>query len=64
MHMPTVKESSSRPRVAGKFLLHSGKKFWVRGVTYGTFRPQVDAYRMSRVAMGPDTDLIEALAAR
>jgi GT2 family glycosyltransferase len=29
----------SRPRVAGKFLELDGEKFWVRGVTYGTFRP-------------------------
>jgi GT2 family glycosyltransferase len=29
----------SRPRIAGKFLELDGEKFWVRGVTYGTFRP-------------------------
>jgi GT2 family glycosyltransferase len=31
-----------RPRVRGKFLYVGDEKFWVRGVTYGTFRP--DAY--------------------
>ena len=28
-----------RPTVAGKFLFVGEKKLWVRGVTYGTFRP-------------------------
>jgi GT2 family glycosyltransferase len=28
-----------RPRVAGKFIFVGNEKFWVRGVTYGTFRP-------------------------
>ncbi len=28
-----------RPRVAGKFIFVGDKKFWIRGVTYGTFRP-------------------------
>src|SRR5213593_4036492 len=28
-----------RPTAAGKFLVNSGKKLWIRGVTYGTFRP-------------------------
>ena len=28
-----------RPRPSGKFLYVRGQKFWVRGVTYGTFRP-------------------------
>ncbi len=28
-----------RPIVKGKFLFIKNKKFWIRGVTYGTFRP-------------------------
>jgi hypothetical protein len=28
-----------RPRVHGKFLFVADQKFWVRGVTYGTFKP-------------------------
>jgi GT2 family glycosyltransferase len=32
---------SQRPRAAGKFLFVGSEKFWVRGVTYGTFRPDV-----------------------
>src|SRR2546426_11851802 len=28
-----------RPRVRGKFLFAGEEKFYVRGVTYGTFRP-------------------------
>src|SRR2546428_9664067 len=27
-----------RPTAAGKFLVYSGKKVWIRGGTYGTFR--------------------------
>src|SRR2546428_7825410 len=30
-----------RPRVSGKFLYIGKKKLWVRGVTYGAFRPDV-----------------------
>jgi cellulose synthase/poly-beta-1,6-N-acetylglucosamine synthase-like glycosyltransferase len=30
-----------RPTVSGKFLANSGSKLWIRGVTYGTFRPRV-----------------------
>ncbi len=29
-----------RPRAGGKFLFVGAQKLWVRGVTYGTFRPQ------------------------
>src|SRR5713101_5742178 len=28
-----------RPRVHGKFLFVGTEKFWIRGVTYGTFKP-------------------------
>src|SRR6516164_3043603 len=28
-----------RPQAIGKFLFVGGEKFWVRGVTYGTFQP-------------------------
>src|SRR5919198_2704058 len=31
-----------RPRAAGKFLYVGDEKFWVRGVTYGTFRLGAD----------------------
>jgi GT2 family glycosyltransferase len=31
--------SFHRPTTAGKFLTHCGEKLWIRGVTYGTFRP-------------------------
>jgi len=31
-----------RPRVAGKFLYAGEEKLWVKGVTYGTFRPGDD----------------------
>ena len=33
---------SQRPRACGKFLYVGDDKFWVRGVTYGAFRPDQD----------------------
>src|SRR5215831_1921535 len=30
-----------RPRVSGKFLYVGNEKLWIRGVTYGAFRPDV-----------------------
>ena len=35
----TRPETIGRPRAAGKFLQLGDQKLWVRGVTYGTFRP-------------------------
>lgn len=32
-------DRGARPRVEGKFLYAGDKKLWVRGATYGTFRP-------------------------
>jgi GT2 family glycosyltransferase len=34
-----VRTLTLRPRVHGKFLFVGDKKFWIRGVTYGTFKP-------------------------
>jgi GT2 family glycosyltransferase len=31
-----------RPEVRGKFLYADGEKYWVKGATYGTFRPDAD----------------------
>ena len=33
---------STRPRVRGKFLYAGERKLYLRGVTYGTFRPRDD----------------------
>src|SRR5262245_11953101 len=33
---------AARTTVAGKFLVRGNEKLWVRGVTYGTFRPDRD----------------------
>lgn len=35
-------ESGSRPQVSGKFLNLGEEKFYVRGVTYGTFKPRLN----------------------
>ena len=32
-------DNARRPSVLGKFLYAENSKFWVRGITYGTFRP-------------------------
>src|SRR5215831_20405575 len=34
--------SLPRLRVEGKFLFAGEQKFWIRGVTYGTFKPDSD----------------------
>jgi GT2 family glycosyltransferase len=41
---PAVQPSQrARPTVRGKFLQVGDEKLWVKGVTYGTFRPNADA---------------------
>ena len=37
-----------RPRATGKFLFVGGEKFYVRGVTYGPFRPEADGGQYHR----------------
>jgi GT2 family glycosyltransferase len=37
--VPAPGRVARRPRVAGKFLELDNQKLWIRGVTYGTFRP-------------------------
>ena len=39
--VPTA-SASARPRVSGKFVAIDSEHFFVRGVTYGTFRPDAD----------------------
>src|SRR6185436_12595475 len=38
----TVPAPGSRPEARGKFLACGGEKFYARGVTYGTFRPDAN----------------------
>ncbi len=42
-----------RPRVRGKFLYTGDDKFYIRGVTYGTFRPRPDGSEV------PEPDVVE-----
>ena len=44
----------SRPRAAGKFLFVGEQKLWVRGVTYGTFRPRDGCDYPDRSRVGAD----------
>lgn len=42
---PTASIALAQPErvvVKGKFLYHNGQKLYLKGVTYGTFRPQAD----------------------
>src|SRR6058998_1479556 len=40
--VPSLDASVQRPRARGKFLYLGNEKLWVRGVTYGTFRPDAN----------------------
>lgn len=44
---------AQRPRVHGKFIYVGDVKFWVRGVTYGTFRPGEDGTEY------PDPEIVD-----
>ncbi|MDH3227439.1 MAG: glycosyltransferase [Thermoleophilia bacterium] len=46
-------EEALRPRVHGKFIYHGDRKLFLRGVTYGTFRPHPDGHQF------PDRELVE-----
>ncbi|TLU83491.1 MAG: glycosyltransferase [Chlorobium sp.] len=39
MSTPAVSSRNERPRVHGKFIYVGDSQFWIKGVTYGTFRP-------------------------
>jgi hypothetical protein len=44
-HLARVSERITRPpcpRTDGRFLNVRGQRFWVKGVTYGTFRPNAE----------------------
>jgi GT2 family glycosyltransferase len=41
VHLPAG-DALPRPRVAGKFIFIGDEKFYVRGVTYGPFKPEAD----------------------
>ncbi len=53
--------STGRPRVAGKFLQLDDQKLWIRGVTYGTFRPDERGHQYgSPDTVGADFESIAA----
>lgn len=39
MNENTMVSRSNRPQVDGKFLKVNGERFWIKGVTYGSFSP-------------------------
>jgi O-antigen biosynthesis protein len=51
---PAVAQAEmQRPRVDGKFLFVGDEKFWIRGVTYGTFKPHQSGLQF------PPQDVVE-----
>jgi hypothetical protein len=48
-----VRTEMQRPRVHGKFLFVGDEKFWIRGVTYGTFKPDLSGVPF------PTPDIVE-----
>ena len=44
--------SRERVTVRGKFLFEGDGKFWIKGVTYGTFRPDRDNVQFPEQADG------------
>ena len=48
-----VQTEMQRPRVHGKFLFVGDEKFWIRGVTYGTFKPDQSGVQF------PPQDVVE-----
>jgi GT2 family glycosyltransferase len=53
VHSKFIDTPFSRPVVKGKFLFIDEQKFWVRGVTYGTFCPLADG------ALFPEPEKVE-----
>ncbi len=41
-HDASASSTKERPRIHGKFLFRGNTKLWIRGVTYGTFRPNLE----------------------
>ena len=59
---PPLSQAKLRVRVSGKFLFLGDRKFHVRGVTYGTFRPDAEGNEFPPVAV-VDADFRQMSAA-
>jgi glycosyltransferase involved in cell wall biosynthesis len=42
IEIPRRPAAGESPRVSGRFLVVDGQRFWIKGITYGTFRPNED----------------------
>jgi GT2 family glycosyltransferase len=51
--------SRSTPKIRGKFLFEDTEKLWVKGVTYGTFRPVHGKEEFNRTTVERDFRLME-----
>jgi GT2 family glycosyltransferase len=52
--LPKVSVAAEPVSTAGKFFQSGGEKYWLRGVTYGTFRPDADGCDYRREAVECD----------
>jgi len=41
-HLHSIEDSPARPEVRGKFIFIGDRKYWIKGVTYGTFAPDAE----------------------
>ena len=41
-HLHSIEDSPARPEVRGKFIFIGERKYWIKGVTYGTFAPDAE----------------------
>src|SRR6266446_2107963 len=51
--VPAIVRRPTRPKIRGKFIFVGEDKFYIRGVTYGTFRPDAEGNEF------PTPDLVE-----
>src|SRR5437870_11984272 len=49
----SIAKLQTRPKVSGKFLFIADRKFYIKGVTYGTFRPDAQGSQF------PDSTTVE-----
>lgn len=54
MNLGVVEQQTGRPHISGKFISRGADKLYLRGVTYGTFRPDACGVEYSRSTVRSD----------